>query len=162
MTAEKHILDQTVGDVMDTVVSVPASVRSDGTLREVLDAMLDEPITRKVYVVDEGGVLLGTVTVETLLRQAGYRLGVRATGMMSYFRFLKEVFTEELVEFYENPMTVTLETTLVDATKLMVEYKLNDLPVIDEAGVLIGELNSYEILMKGRSLFDGDEGQEEE
>lgn len=156
MANEKHVLDQTVGDVFTSVVSRPATVRLGSSLQDAIDAMVRAPGTRKVYVLDENDVLVGTITVTTLLRLVGYRLGVRPSGITSFFRFLKEIMTEQVDGFMETPISVTRETTLVDATRLMVEYHLNDLPVLDEKGRLIGELNSMEILMQGRMLFDGD------
>ncbi|HID74240.1 MAG TPA: CBS domain-containing protein [Thermoplasmata archaeon] len=158
MPAEKHILDQTVGDVLNTVVSTPARVRSGDRLKAAIDAMIDVPITRKVYVMDDDDTLVGTISVPTLLRQVGYRLGVRSTGIASLFRYISEVLREQVDDFMDPPITVTADTSLVEATRLMVENRLNDLPVVDDDGHLVGELNSFEILMKARDLFDDGDG----
>jgi CBS domain-containing protein len=40
------------------------------------------------------------------------------------------------------------------ALQVMLDNHVNDLPVIDSDGKLIGELNSLEVFQKGRALFE--------
>ncbi len=153
MTEEKHILDQTVGDVIEKVISEPATIPQGSTLKDAIDAMVESPITRKVYIVDAENKVVGTICIPTLMRQVGYTLSVRSPGVKSFFTWLTEVFMDTADDFAEAPVTVTKNTTIVDATKLIVEHELNDLPIVDDNYVLIGELNSLEILMTARKLF---------
>ena len=69
-------------------------------------------------------------------------------------KFLGGVLKENVTEFMEKPVTITNEYKLLDAMQKMVEYHLNDLPVIDDGGRIIGELNSLEILTATREIFD--------
>ena len=54
--------------------------------------------------------------------------------------------------------TVCKDTKLTTALDIMVNEHLNDLPVVDENGVLIGELNSLELFEEGKILFDAEPG----
>jgi len=48
---------------------------------------------------------------------------------------------------------------LTKAMEIMMEDHLNDLPVVDEEGRLIGELVSLEIFIEGKELFQHDPAQ---
>jgi CBS domain-containing protein len=81
-----------------------------------------------------------------LLRHAGYRLGVRGTGMTSLLRMLAEISHDRVTEVMNKPVKVLQSEMLVNVTKLMVEHHLNDLPIVDDNNVLVGELNGLDIL----------------
>ena len=150
----KDIKDITVGEAYEISLGKPAIVGEEAILKDAVDAMTLNTTSRKVYVVDSQGKLKGAITIETLLRQVGYRVGVREAGVISFFKFLGGVFKENVTEFMEDPVTVTKEYKLLDALQKMVEHHLNDLPVIDDEGRLIGELLSIEILEYAKKTFD--------
>jgi CBS domain-containing protein len=150
---EKDFRDLTVEDIFE-IVSKPVSVKEDAILKDAVEAITHNSHSRKVYVVDGEGKLKGVITIETLLRQVGYKVGVRETGVISFFKFLSGILKESVMEFTEKPSTITKRHKVLDALRMMVDYHLNDLPVIDEEDRLEGELNSLEILIKARQLFD--------
>ena len=152
--SEIDIRDVKVADVYETMVGKPALVYENALLKDAVEAMTLNHISRKVYVIDPGGKLLGMISLETLLKQVGYRVGVRETGVISFLKFVTGIFKENVTEFMEKPVTITNEHKVLDALKKMVEYHLNDLPVIDENGKIIGELNSLEILVQAKQIFD--------
>jgi CBS domain-containing protein len=151
--AEKDFRDLTVEDIFE-IVSKPVSVTEDAILKDAVEAITQNSHSRKVYVVDGEGKLKGVITIETMLRQVGYKVGVRETGVISFFKFLSGVLKENVMEFTEKPATITKRHKVLEALRMMVDYHLNDLPVIDEEDRLEGELNSLEILVKARQLFD--------
>ncbi len=151
---EKTFSDLMVGDVAAQLVQTASTVRSNASIREVIDKMVSNPLSRKVYVVDEQGRYMGTVSTETILRLIGYRVGVRKEGGLSFVRFLKDAFKEEAGHIMVKGMTVTKETKLTAALDIMVNEHLNDLPVVDASGVLVGEMASLELLEEGKLLFD--------
>lgn len=130
----------------------PATVSQDATLSEATDALLRNRETRKVYVVDKDDRLLGTVTLETLLRHTGYRLGVRGTGMTSFIRMLAEISDDKVKEVMAKPVKVLEDELILNVTKLMVENHLNDLPVVDDKGRLVTELNGLDILLMAKEV----------
>ncbi|UCG68859.1 MAG: CBS domain-containing protein [Thermoplasmata archaeon] len=152
---EIDIRDLKVEDVIDIMVGEPAILKEDAQLKDAVEAITQNLISRKVYVVNEEGVLTGLISIETLLRHVGYRVGVREVGVISFFKFLSGVFKENVTEIMEKkPVTVTNRHKVLDAMRLMVERHLNDLPIIDDDGKIIGELNSLEILIKTKEIFD--------
>ena len=151
---EKTFSELAVGDVAAKLVQTASTVGPKASIREVIEKMVANPLSRKVYVVDEQGRYLGTVSTETILRLIGYRVGVRKDGGLSFVRFLKDALKEEARHIMVKGTTVTRETKLVAALDVMVNEHLNDLPVVDADGVLVGEMASLELLEEGKILFD--------
>ncbi|MEE9151219.1 MAG: CBS domain-containing protein [Thermoplasmata archaeon] len=152
--SEIDFRDLVVEDVHEIMIGKPAVVKEDDQLKDAVEAMTKNLISRKVYVVDGEGKLKGVITIETLLKQVGYRVGVRETGVISFFKFLSGIFKENVTEFMEKPVTVTNRDKVLDALRLMVEHHLNDLPVIDDKDRIVGELNSLEILIQTEKIFE--------
>jgi CBS domain-containing protein len=148
------IRDLRVGDVHEKMIGKPAMVPEDALLKDVVEAITLNMISRKVYVVDSEGHLKGAVTIETLLRHVGYKVGVRETGVISFFKFLTGIFKENVADIMETPVTVTEAHKVLEALRLMEEHHLNDLPVVDDENKLVGELNSLEILVYAKKLFE--------
>ena len=154
MDEEKPIKEMRVRDVLALAGrrKRPATVSPDANLSEATDALLKNRETRKVYVVDKDDKLLGTVTLETLLRHTGYRLGVRGTGMTSFIRMLAEISDDKVSEAMAKPVKVLEDELILNVTKLMVENHLNDLPVVDDKGRLVAELNGLDILLMAKRV----------
>ncbi len=151
---EKRFEDVLVDDVFDKFVLKPSLVGKSATIAMVVDQMLANPLSRKVYVTDAEGRYIGTVSTETVLRLMGYRLGVREYGGTSFLRFLKDTLKENAEDIMVKGRTVTRETKLSAAMKIMIDDHLNDLPVVDGQGRLIGELVSMELFMAGKKVFE--------
>ena len=128
---EKDFRDLTVEDIFE-IISKPVSVTEDAILKDAVEAITQNSHSRKVYVVDGEGKLKGVITIETLLRQVGYKVGVRETGVISFFKFLSGILKENVMEFTEKQDTITKRHKVLDALRMMVDYHLNDLQVIDK------------------------------
>ncbi len=148
MVDDKPINDIRVSDVVAEVAKTvkPATVSIEASMKDAVEAIIEDSETRKVYVVDGDRKLKGTITLETLLRHAGYRLGVRSTGVTSFLRMLAEISDDKVTEVMGKPIKVLHNEMLVNVTKLMVEHHLNDLPIVDDDNVLVGELDGLDIL----------------
>jgi len=148
MVEDKPIGEIRVSDVLENAEKTvrPATVRHDATMRDAVEAIIKDSETRKVYVLDDDGKLVGTITLETLLRYAGYRLGVRSTGVTSFLRMLAEITKDKVTAVMTKPVKISSDELLVNVTKLMVEHHLNDLPVVDKDNRLVDELNGLDIL----------------
>ncbi len=151
---EKKFGDILVGDVYDKIVMKASQVKRDAKIGEVIDQMLLNPLSRKVYVVDDMGRYVGTVNTETILRLMGYRYGVRENSSLSFFQFIVGIFKEEADSIMVKSRTVTKETKLTAAMRTMLDDHLNDLPVVDSKGKLIGELVSLELFIVGKKVFE--------
>lgn len=149
---EKKFIELTVEEVADKMIIEPSVIAQDASIREVIDAMLKNPITRKVYVVDGEGKLVGMVTSATILRLIGYRVGVR-TGTLSFYKFLRDTLKEEVKSVMEAPVFVRPKNKLTEALLKMLDENMIDIPVVDENMKLLGELNSLELFTTARDLF---------
>jgi CBS domain-containing protein len=151
---KKSFSDFLVEDVYELMVKDPATVKAGSKIHDVFDMFLQNPISRKVYVVDDEGKLMGAVTTETLLRLLGYRVGVREFANLSLWKLVRDMLKEGVDGVLEKVPPVKKTDKLTNALQIMVDRHFTDLPVIDEHGVLIGELNSFEIFTKGRAMFE--------
>ncbi|MGD0818034.1 MAG: CBS domain-containing protein [Methanomassiliicoccales archaeon] len=151
---KKSFSDLLVEDVYELVVKDPSTINEGSKIREVFDEFLKHPVSRKVYVINEEGKLIGAVTTETLLRLLGYRVGVREFANWSLWRLMRDMLKEGVEGVLLKVPTLKRSDKLTKALKIMVEDHFTDLPVVDDEGKLIGELNSYEIFTKGRELFE--------
>jgi CBS domain-containing protein len=154
---DKKFIETVVGDVYESIVKGPSTVKKDSKVNEVIESMLQNPLSRKVYVVDADGKLLGMVNTETVLRLIGYRVGVREYGGLSFYRFLRDMFKESVGGLVSPTRSVTRDTKLTEALDIMIQEHVNDLPVVEPDGRLIGELVSLELFLKGKDLFNKEE-----
>jgi CBS domain-containing protein len=97
---------------------------------------------------------LGAVTTETLLRLLGYRVGIREFAGLSLWKMMRDLLKEGVDGIFIKVPPVKTTDKVTKALQVMLDNHLNDIPVVDRDGKLIGELNSLEIFQKGRELFD--------
>lgn len=139
----------TVADVYDRMVVKPAKVNKGALMHEALQALIENPSTRTVYVLDQKDKPLGAISPRVLLRASSARFGVRKDGVFSFVNYLGDLFTESVDELMRDTTPITKKETLKKVLKIMEENKQIDLPVVDEQGRLIGELNGMEIIKLG-------------
>jgi H+/Cl- antiporter ClcA/CBS-domain-containing membrane protein len=127
----------------------PVAVRTDTLIPQLVDIAIREGV-RTLPVLDEHGVVIGIVTDNDLLRRGGLamRLGLmigltteeRATLMRSsHNRTAGDIMTAP-------PVTLLHTATLGDAVDLMTEHDLKRVPVVDQAGHLMGMLTRSDLL----------------
>lgn len=151
---EKKFDELLVADVFERIVKKPSVVHEDAPIGEAIGQMLANPLSRKVYVVDADGKYKGTVNTDTILRLIGYRVGVRDSGNLSFIRFMRDAFKEDVRSIMTRGRAVIKEMKLTEAMKIMLDDHLNDLPVVDQDGKLIGELVSLELFLEGKRVFE--------
>jgi len=146
-----------VKDVM--VVDVP-TVQSTTPLNIVVDLLVNAT-QRRIVVVDAQRHVLGIITDGDLLKRAG--AGERV-GLLQAFarRFGSGGATIELTKrtadevMTANPITVTPETPLLDALRLLLQHKIKRLPVVDAEGRMVGLVGRGAILQALATDFPGD------
>ena len=94
------------------------------------------------------------MNTETLLRLLGYRVGIREFAGLSLWKLMRDMLKEGVDGIFVKVPSVKQTDKVTRALQLMLDHHLNDVPVVDSEGKLIGELNSLEIFHKGRALFE--------
>jgi CBS domain-containing protein len=118
---------QTAGGLMNPdFVSVPGTATVEQALEAVRRSEIPAEHLPTVVVVDGAGHLLGTVGIAALVKAGAHR-GVRA-----------------LID--ESGPTVAAEADLPDIARLMADYNLTALPVVDAEGAPIGLLSVDDII----------------
>jgi len=146
-----------VRDAYRLVVTEPVVVTKDMILHDVIDRIIEEPRTRSAYVVDGRQKLLGMIGLKQMMTAVEGSLTIfdGGKGARAAKRSAPLPFSVEKYMF--KPITVTPDDRLISALKKMIEHDLEDLPVVDENGYLIGELNGFEVLLLGTEIMRNQE-----
>jgi CBS domain-containing protein len=142
--------------VQDFMSVAPVTVKPLDTVETVLK-LLEEKHISGLPVVDEDGKVAGVISEADLLFKE------RPIRMPLYLIFLDGViYLEPLDKFKQqlkktlgilvqdvmtpNPITITPVTLVSQAADLMLEKRINRLPVVDEEGKLIGIITRNDLL----------------
>ncbi len=140
--------DVKVSEVMRREI---ATVHPDSPVTQVVELLLDKDFTA-VPVVDDQGKVVGMVSDNDLLTRGGMNVTIslkKATDL-DYVRELHESLGSSNHKVSEvmtrDVVTVTPDTILGRAARLMVEKHLKRLPVVDSEGKLVGILGRLDVL----------------
>lgn len=123
--------------IADLMTREVVSVAPETSLKEIAELLVERRISG-VPVVDAGARVLGVVSEADIVRQEAGR--VRARGLLarlfsrrgaSEARTAREAMTSP-------PVTIASEQQVAQAARLIGDRQVNRLPVVDEAGTLVG------------------------
>ncbi len=114
-------------------------VGENDSIEKVIDAMLADKKSRSVYVVDSKGELSGIIVVKEALDF----LAPRFFGGQS--AKLRGLLATRARHIMKAPVFVSPKTPLEEALELLIESRLEELPVI-ENGKIVGDLNCLEVI----------------
>ena len=127
-----------VGEILRTGVDLPV-VTPDTSVRETLGNVSGpDGRTSAALVLNESGALVGIFTDGDLRRH-----------IQRDSSFLDGPIDAVMVK---NPKTLTVDTLVADAQKLMKEHRIDEVPVVDDAGRPIGVLDVQDLLEVGFAL----------
>jgi CBS domain-containing protein len=149
---------KSVADACKELVKDGPKVKMGAKVYQAVQALIDNPTSRAVYVVDGNDKLIGTISYRSLMRASSARFGVRKDGIFSFVQYLRDMLMENVDSLMRKPTQVTTETKLKKALELMEDSRQNDLPVVDDEGRLIGELNGIEIMKLGLDVIKKGDG----
>lgn len=123
----------------------PITVTPDISIAEAMAWMRQEKV-RRFPVVDKKGKLVGIVAYDDLLHASPSSVTSLSVWEVSYLLSqvkIKEVMTKEVV-------TVTEQTTLEEAARLMVDHKIGGLPVMrdDKVVGIITESDVFKVFLE--------------
>jgi len=141
-----------VRDAYRLIVTDPIVVNKGMKLHEVVDRVLADPRTRSAYVVDSRRKLIGMIGLKQMLEAIESSLSVfDKNRILSKGKRKSLPFSVESYMF--KPVTVSEHDRLLTALQRMIRHGLEDLPVVDEDGIIVGELNGFEILLLGSEFM---------
>ena len=133
----------TVENVRHKISRRAALVFEDATIEKVVQVILKDPKTRCVYTIDKEGKLTGIITLTTL---AKYALRSSVPHPLWNFRTIDFVADHLAGTIKTEPIFVHDRDDLETAFQKMFNHDLEELPVIDENGKVIGNLDMLELL----------------
>jgi len=142
----RNVEDLHVKDVSDLCVVEPSVVLTGDPVWKMVAALVEKPTNRAVYVVNADRKLLGTISFRDIVRVTNARLGARRKGVTAFVQYLKDIFEEGVDGLMRKPVRVKTSTNLLESLRRMEEFKMNDMPVVDDDEKLVGELKGLEIL----------------
>ena len=123
----------------------PAVVEEGEPIVLVMDCFLKKPERRVIFVVDTAEKFIGTIRLSDLvLHLWPYAADTEEVLTPEILNIIKATTAGELAS-YSN-FYLKLDSTLEEAITLMRGNYLDALPVLDEEGKIIGEVNYYNVL----------------
>jgi len=138
----------TVGDVYQLVTAEVKIVDEKALNQEVINVLLSgSSSTTCVYVINAQEKLQGIITVDDIINCVSVQIGYipRSLNLTARKLFVLSPFGTA-ADMMKPPVYVTRETELQTALKKMADHDLSELPVTDQEGRVIGDLNAFEIL----------------
>lgn len=147
MIREKTFAAMKIGDIMSLIVETPSTITRNAPVKELLETVIEDTKTRHVYVTDDSNKLIGVVrmtkVVEYLFPFTSMLL--HATDMtLGNMQSIKAQTVEEVMD--DTPLFVGIDSPISDAARILMTEKINELPVVNSAMELIGQINVYEFI----------------
>ena len=128
-----------VKDCCNEVTHEADLVRENDPIDKVMDIMAKDPLSRSVYVVDDEKRLLGIIIVKDVLQF----LGPQFVGTSVAIR---EIFAQTAGDMMRGPISVSMDDSIEKAMEIAIQEWLDDIPVCDKEGRVIGDLNCFEMI----------------
>jgi CBS-domain-containing membrane protein len=134
-----------VADVRHPPVARPAVITPDQSIRRLLQLILEDPRTHHAYVVDRDGRMIGTIRLDALVRFLFPHESVDTSeGTGEMLRVLSADCAGDIMQ--EDFRWVKDSTTLEELVKIMIEDRVDELPVVDEQMRPVGEIGMIDVI----------------
>lgn len=138
----------TVKEVYTSLTKEPPLIRSNALLKEAIQVLLKDPLSRSVYVVNDDSKLVGIVSTLMLLKVSHYLQGKKTVMKDDVFNAVRIVKAERIKDIMHPPLYVYENTKILDVLEMLTRENIQELPVIDKDKRVIGDLNCLEILKR--------------
>jgi hypothetical protein len=141
-----------IGEADRLLSSGPVVVDRDASLRVISEAAAANPGCRVIAMVDADGRLSGVIPVRVLVNDIFLKilpelfLG-EILDLESAMTYAAHVGARTAADIALPPVSVRPEETVRDAFARMHDSKLNGLPVVDDAGKVVGYVDQLELLI---------------
>lgn len=134
-----------VKEIRQLINPLPSLIGANAPAVQAAEAILRNPKTRAIYIVNKEKTLLGTINARRLIRYLMpymfHEEDITGSETLKNIRIrnVRDLITGE-------PVFVTEDDNLEKTVRLMIENELDELPVVDEKKKVIGEINILEVL----------------
>jgi CBS domain-containing protein len=135
-----------IKDVRNLVVQNPSTISPDGNIDELLSKINENLKTRHVYVVDKNNKLVGSVRINSIVQYLFPMSAILSAGV-STAQFNVNLLSQNVSDIMKkDPFSVKEDDLLSKVGKIMIKEGINEVPVVDDAMHLIGEVNIFEVI----------------
>lgn len=128
-----------IKDCCNEVTHEADLVGENDSIGKVMDVMAKDPLSRSVYVIGNEKKLLGIITVRDVLEFLGPQF-------VDTSRIIREIFAQTAGDMMRAPVSVSMEDPIEKAIEIAIQERLDDVPVCDKDGKVVGDLNCFEIM----------------
>lgn len=106
-----------------------------------------KPSIRSVYVVNEEKKVIGIITLKEIMKIVAIRKALPISKRLSVktlFEYISKDLTAEMI--MRPSIAISENVSIEDALKTMIDHDLEEAAVINEDGIIVGDLSAHEIL----------------
>ncbi len=133
-----------VKSVRSLITKSASTVKKDADAMTIAKAIVKDPKTRSVYVVDSDNKLLGIIPVINFTQYLFYEY---VPDEFLYYKAIMPIEEITAEDIMLPPVYVKEEDTLDTAFQKMFSENLKELPVVDDEMHVIGDLNILELVI---------------
>ena len=142
------------------IMTNPTTVPENTPITQVLEMLVKDPLTRVVYVVDETRKLKGVIGDKEVLQWLSFQASEGKVSRESgYFERTIDTLIfamgTQAKHFMSLSKTVKSRDSLVNALDIMLSSGQEELPVVDENNVLVGDLSCLEVIYGMLKVLEG-------
>ncbi|HPR17465.1 MAG TPA: CBS domain-containing protein [Candidatus Cloacimonadota bacterium] len=145
---EELMANATVKDIRHFIDNKPAVVSASTSIRETLRKIIDDTRSRHAYIVDGNGKLIGSIRMNNVIQylfptfsllenQETFKIG-------SFMEYTSAQQAKDIMN--PRPVYVYEDTLLSDMVSIMIQERVNEMPVINKEHQVIGEVNVLKII----------------
>jgi CBS domain-containing protein len=135
-----------VKEVHKYITIEPPIVRENVPIKEVIEALLKDPRSRSVYVINDNSVLTGIIPTSMILKATHILKGKKTLRKEDAFDAMKISTAKTAKDIMHPPIYVFEEEDIKNVLEEMVIGEYQELPVVDSKKRVIGDLNCLEII----------------
>ena len=141
-----------VGEIRKLITVEPAVVVENEQIENIIKIFIDNPIIRAVYVVDKKYRLVGIITMQDILKKISIDFSSMASiysdSSFSSYKIASSWNKKNAIDLMDPEIYyVTDNDPIEKAFNLLFSNNAGEIPVVDKAEKLIGDLNIIELLV---------------
>ncbi len=117
----------------------PITVSLQTPVNELIQKFIDSPLTHQFYIVDENGKLVGIINHKLLFRSLFHHYLPPSARISELYKLATAVNVGEI--FVQDVFSANPDDDIQEVIKMMLERDIYEVPVLDNAGRLIGKLD---------------------